>query len=152
MIRDKLLELKNDIIKTAQEASAPVDQRDIRLVQDVKARIGSDAKVLVIQNQQVNVTITNNLICLIQKIDEIVQEIDATDLVHGALGNMFLKMHEAGIGVRELGGDIALCYLDWLEVRYGSLAEVSRQTGDKRTTLVEFRQRIKRERCQKLET
>ena len=142
MLKNQLIDLKSDLYKLIETANKEVS--DCNLDQNLDCKIPLAGKVVVIQNQTVNISVTNNVIQILQKIDGMIADIDKPSIAQGVFKQLFTLCMEKGIGFEDFKNAIAFEYLKFARGVEGSLAAAARKLDANRTTLIEFEKRMEK--------
>ncbi len=150
MFKQDLIELKNDGYELIKSVNAKTGENDVKLIQEIQANI-SGKSCVIIQNQSVNIDVTNNIINMIEKIDDIIKRVENIGCPNeeifthfgGAIPDLYKAMFENEIAPKWLGEKIRQGYIKYcLDKCDGSLSEVAKKTNERRSTMRMFLSRM----------
>ena len=140
----QLIELKKDMFNMLESTIVQENDQPVKISQDLEYMLPAALKknVVVIQNQQIQVNITLNVLGLIKKVDQIIDGCNQRSTAQEIFYSFFNELLENGVTLNEAVDLLKAEYLDIAEKKEGSCAAVARKMGVNRSTLVEFKKRM----------
>lgn len=145
MIKQELIEIKKDLYEALKCANSIHQNKDLRALQEVEASVPLQGRSTVINIQNVNIEINYNIINATQRIDNLIDSMDANNgAAINVIEGFFSSLLNAGVGVMELRDRIAHEYLKFAIKNEGGVGNVAKKIGENRSTLSMFNKRMGR--------
>ena len=150
MIKHELMKIKKEGLEAIRAANSTTQGRDVKLVQEINANIVGRSCVI-IQNQSVSIDVTNNVLNMISRVDDLLEcmnsnQLTAEDLIEdftGAIEKVNAFMWDHKVSSVDVANGMRLAYLKYcLRENDGCWQKVGDRIGENRTTIREFHKRM----------